>query len=174
MISCIDENLENCCCINPNYFFNELYSEVVCKNCASIVGNYLCLDERIIDNPNKIHNHPLTLFSTTIDINEYKKYDKDAVFKKWDFAYYDLNIQPRNFSLCLNYLNLLTTNLNETVPEYVKLSAVDYIIKSLKNKMLNGRTLESIVEASLYLAYEINHKKKIIKYFFHYLILINQ
>lgn len=164
LISTIDEELENCCCFYPDYFYDIKNKEVVCKNCASIIGSYLCLDERLKDDYENKHNEIITPYSRTLQL--IPEYDTEYNFKKWKFLYYkNLDSKPR-ISMCKDYLDILISSMEENVPEYIKTSALKYIDQGFKDRITLGGNIEALAEASLFFSYELFNKKKDIKTFF--------
>ncbi|MFA5333876.1 MAG: hypothetical protein WC376_05275 [Candidatus Nanoarchaeia archaeon] len=154
------------CCSNPKYFFTNDSYEVVCINCASVVGKYYPLEEKMKEKDIK-HYEIFMKKSTTFNQNQISKLSSKYIdYKKWK------KLSKINFKLehgvsyCFSYFNLLVNTYNDDVPENVKLDAKKLINKSLDNRISRGKTLESMVESSILMAYEINGINQGLRQFF--------
>lgn len=164
LIPDLNEKLEECC-EHPNYFFDKNQAEIVCLNCASVVGDYYRMDERLFENTEKAkHNEIFSKHFTTLNYKHLKGLEYSD-FKKWR-RLTRLNSQVHtSTSFCFNYFDLLL-NTYENVPENIQFDAKTLITKSLDNNISSGRSLESMVESSIYMAFELNNVKIDYKSFF--------
>lgn len=160
LIADINQDLEKCCAI-PNPYYNEINKEIVCLNCASIVGNYYCINERIADKSKKIqHSEILDNYSSTLtkyNINHF--YKKNFDFKKWNKLSKINTKYNRSSYYCTYYFNVLMKTFNENISKNIEIEANKIMNYFIDKKISRGRTLESLVESSIYLAYQLNGLK---------------